>query len=1265
MRNRVWIRIWGAALCALSLEARAQVYTTQTGTVVFEAEGFATNTPRGAHAWVVTNAPPATSGAVVQSLPDIGSNITTSISSTSPQLDYPIQFNASGTYFVWVRGYGTGGNDDSAHVGLNGAVGPGITLNGVSNVWVWTNGAQGGGTASISAPSAATHNFSVWMREDGFRIDRIALVQDANFKPRTGNAWHIPNNAEPSIASMRLPYRDIFSNTAVTIYNGNQFQGGGITGNQLQAGSTIFHKHATGTVWSAQPMTFFLENANNKYFAGTITGGAYRAGDTVQYYLRIPYSDQLPTYLYGNDALSQATEFESVAQADPFSYTVQHPLQPSGAHIAITNASSTGELVARLYTDSGHLEILGPDRAGTPLAVSQVFPPAAVESGGERHYVGEVLASAPLTNGVEVTQRFAATSITARLTVLADGVFRYEVSHWGSQPVTQTILSGLSDGSERFYGFGEKFNDFDQAGRVVRMVTDDPPGAKGDRSYKVVPWFISNRGYGFHLDSEALSYFNMRASFTNRYVVSNLYPSLKFNVVFGPHLTNVLSRFTGYTGRPAPTPAWAYAPWLSSDHWRSGGEVRYVISKYRELGLPGTAFVFDSPWETAYNDFTWNMDQFSRSSTNESVVYPGFATLADMMTFIRTNGFKIICWMTPFVNVTQVQDAPGITNGYAANYAAGSNLGYFVRSATGGPPLVVTWWKGTGSPVDFTNPDAAAWLQAQLSNLVAVSGGAIGGFKTDDGESGNPPGSYIPATASYFDGRTGVEMANGYAPLYHRTVWNVLNTNGLLFARSGFTGSQAYPGYWAGDNEPNFGQENGLASVVVAGQSAAMSGYSIWSHDVGGYQDCCYSSTLTNLFMRWTQFGAFTPLMQIHRQVSAGIQYPWSFGTNALENYRSYTKLHTALFPYIYSYAHESTSNGLPIIRPLVLLHPDDANTHSIRHTYYFGNELVVAAIITNNAVTRDLYLPAGLWHDWWNPSVTYTGGQLVTWSNADQAHFPVFIRHGAIVPMISTNVMTLVDDGYLGHTNLATWGGALDFTVYPSTQSSFRVFDGTQVSCTSNETVTALALSGPARPVSFRIRGSTPVAVLRDGIRMPAYTSLTAWSAADFGWIQDGAFTRVKFAHTGSPTGIRLGPDSVGDGVPDAWRQHHFGPAASTNASTCATCDADGDGVHNAAEYRAGTDPTASGEFLRVSGAALQPVPGTNRVRVSWSSKPGIPYRLEWKNDLADTSLWQLINTIYTGNNSTLDWFDDGSLTGLPPGDPPNNQRFYRIDVP
>src|SRR5262249_2754874 len=155
-----------------------------------------------------------------------------------------------------------------------------------------------------------------------------------------------------------------------------------------------------------------------------------------------------------------------------------------------------------------------------------------------------------------------------------------------------------------------------------------------------------------------------------------------------------------------------------------------------------------------------------------------------------------------------------------------------------------------------TNADARAWLRGQLaallaeSEVVTASGAtepAIGGFKTDDGESGNGPNTYIPLTAAYADGRTGVELRNGYCLEYHRAVWNVLGTAGLLFARSGFAGSQAFPGCWAGDNEPNFG-DNGLPGVIVAGQSAAMSGFAIWGHDVGGYQDANVSMSPPNLF---------------------------------------------------------------------------------------------------------------------------------------------------------------------------------------------------------------------------------------------------------------------------------------------------------------------------------------------------------------------------------------------------------------------------------
>src|SRR5262249_6843787 len=148
--------------------------------------------------------------------------------------------------------------------------------------------------------------------------------------------------------------------------------------------------------------------------------------------------------------------------------------------------------------------------------------------------------------------------------------------------------------------------------------------------------------------------------------------------------------------------------------------------------------------------------------------------------------------------------------------------------------------------------------------------------------------TYIPTNAVYFDGRTGVEMRNGYATEYHKTIWSVLGTNGIDFARSGFTGSGAYPGLWAGDNQPNFGDANGLPAVVIAGQSAAMSGFAIWGHDVGGYQDSNFSSTPDNLFMRWAQFGALSPIMQMHRQVTSNLQYPWSYSAAALSNYIFY-----------------------------------------------------------------------------------------------------------------------------------------------------------------------------------------------------------------------------------------------------------------------------------------------------------------------------------------------------------------------------------------
>ncbi|HLZ54151.1 MAG TPA: hypothetical protein VKS19_06690, partial [Verrucomicrobiae bacterium] len=250
-----------------------------------------------------------------------------------------------------------------------------------------------------------------------------------------------------------------------------------------------------------------------------------------------------------------------------FADAATQALLPQGPYLAITNFSTTGRIEARIYRNSGHLSLVGSDLAGNPLANAVTFAPPRVKLGGYWHSLGRILSSRSFDNGLEVVQQLSNTDIVARLAFTAEGVMSYEVVDWHGLPIEETAVEAASDASEHFYGFGEKFNQLDQAGKLVRILTFDTAGDKQDSSYKVVPWFISTRGYGFHLDSAAESWFDLRAGYKDRFIVTNLFPSLKFNVVYGPRLTDVLSRYTGYAGRPPTPPAWAFAPWLSSDIW--------------------------------------------------------------------------------------------------------------------------------------------------------------------------------------------------------------------------------------------------------------------------------------------------------------------------------------------------------------------------------------------------------------------------------------------------------------------------------------------------------------------------------------------------------------------------------------------------------------------------------------------------------------------------------------------------------------------------
>jgi alpha-D-xyloside xylohydrolase len=334
----------------------------------------------------------------------------------------------------------------------------------------------------------------------------------------------------------------------------------------------------------------------------------------------------------------------------------------------------------------------------------------------------------------------------------------------------------------------------------------------------------------------------------------------------------------------------------------------------------------------------------------------------------------------------------------------------------------------------------------------------VDGFKTDFGEQ-------VPEDAVFFDGRTGRELHNIFPRLYNQATYEAMSdaTHGVLLARSAWDGSQAYCAIWAGDQSSDFGPATGLPSVIVAAQSAGISGFPFWASDIGGY----FGTPTEEVFIRWIQFGAFSPIMQIH---GLGLREPWNFSERVLEIYRRYAQLHLDLFPYLYTYAHIAHKTGVPIVRALAVEFPNDPGIWSdeSEHEYCFGSELLVAPVYWGGDRFRSTYLPRGAWRDFWNGRA-YEGGALVRLP-AELASIPVLARAGSIIPFLDPSPETLLPT-HAERASIKQAGSDLRVHVYPGADGKFEMYDGTRFEW--RESVRTLRVQSPtARAVSVRIVG-------------------------------------------------------------------------------------------------------------------------------------------------------------------------------------------------
>jgi alpha-D-xyloside xylohydrolase len=512
---------------------------------------------------------------------------------------------------------------------------------------------------------------------------------------------------------------------------------------------------------------------------------------------------------------------------------------------------------------------------------------------------------------------------------------------------------------EHFYGFGEKFTNFDKRGQWLEMWNYDAHGVNTERAYKNVPFFVSSRGYGLFVDSAAPIRFDMAATHHASFSVINPDARLDYYVIGGADPMEVIRRYAELVGRPILPPKWAFGLWVSSGFKADSAEATLARAReLREQHIPAQVLHLDCYWQKwgSWSDLELDADSFPEPER----------TLSE----IKELGFRVCLWINSYIGIE------------SERFRIAADRGWLLRTREGNP-YVLQLWGGYHPPVgilDLTHPEAVAWLRGRLGELLRMGADV---FKTDFGEG-------VPADSVAYDGSTGEQLHNTYTLAYNDLVAEVTRAQtggtGLVWGRSTYAGGQRHAAQWAGD--PNCTYQD-LASTLRGGLSMSACGHAFWSHDIGGF----HGQPTPDLYVRWAQFGLLSPLARLHGTTS---RLPWDYGAEAAAAFREAVRLRYRLLPYIYSAAVEAAQTGQPIMRALSLAYPRDPALATLDLEYLFGPDLLVAPIYDPTG-RRAVVFPPGIWVDFWTNELI--AGPHTREVAVPLEQVPLFVRANSLLP--------------------------------------------------------------------------------------------------------------------------------------------------------------------------------------------------------------------------------------------------------------------------
>ena len=583
--------------------------------------------------------------------------------------------------------------------------------------------------------------------------------------------------------------------------------------------------------------------------------------------------------------------------------------------------------------------------------------------------------------GIEVCWTFAEGTVSCLFQV-KDG--RLSGSFRASEPQWNRFWLRLpATPEEHVYGCGEQFSYLDLRGRkfplwtreqgvgrnkaneITRMAdADDHAGGDYHTTFYPQTTFVSSRSYFLHAYSYAYAEFDFSQSTYHELFFWQLPTELVWSVK--PSLVEVVQDISALLGRQPMLPEWVHDGMMLGI--QDGTQV--CLEKMERAIKHGVQVngIWAQDWEG--QNFTSFGKRLLWNWVWNEKLYPG---LDSAIVKLRARGVRFLGYINPYVVRGQSLCDEALAKGYLALNTAGE-------------PYFVDFGEFWGGLVDFTKPEAFDWYKEVIKrNLI---GFGLGGWMADFGE-------YLPTDVVLHSGLDAKLAHNEWPGLWARVNREAVDEAGktdeiFYFMRAGNADSLRYcPMMWAGDQNVDWSEDDGLPSVITGALSLAMSGMGLQHSDVGGYTTLYGMKRTKELFLRWAEFCACTPIMRSHEGNRPKDNWQFDSDDETLDKLAAATRLFVALKTYRKDAVRQNGLQGLPVMRPL-FLHYQEEQFADLKDEYLLGRDLLVAPVLVPGAVERVVTLPQDNWVLLWTGE-PYRGGTYTV--AAPLGHIPLFYR--------------------------------------------------------------------------------------------------------------------------------------------------------------------------------------------------------------------------------------------------------------------------------